>query len=151
MVRDEAPGNWRNVRKPLWAIPAAFATWCLVATLATDIAYWATVNIMWADFSTWLVTAGVIVGYVALLVGLIELLTVRRLRRRLNWPVSIAYVVALILATIDMLVHTRDAWTSVVPWGLALSALVVLILLVTGWLQRTARETYDVRAAEVTS
>jgi uncharacterized membrane protein len=33
-----------------------------------------------------------------------------------------------------MFVHTRDAWTSVVPWGLVLSAIVVLILLVTGWL-----------------
>jgi uncharacterized membrane protein len=33
-----------------------------------------------------------------------------------------------------MLVHTRDAWTSVFPWGLVLSAAVVLILLFTGWM-----------------
>src|SRR5258706_179040 len=30
--------------------------------------------------------------------------------------------------------RTPDAWTSVVPWGLTLSALVVLILLFTGWM-----------------
>ena len=35
---------------------------------------------------------------------------------------------------LNMLVHSRDAWTSVVPTGLILSALVVLILLFTGWL-----------------
>ena len=40
---------------------------------------------------------------------------------------------ALILATLNALVHTRDAYTSVVPTGLVLSVLVVLILLVTGW------------------
>jgi hypothetical protein len=36
--------------------------------------------------------------------------------------------------TRNTLVHTRDAWTSVVPTGLILSAIVVLILPVTGWL-----------------
>jgi uncharacterized membrane protein len=40
----------------------------------------------------------------------------------------------MVLATINMMVHTHDAWTSVVPWGLVLSAAVVLILLFTGWL-----------------
>ena len=40
---------------------------------------------------------------------------------------------ALILAIINAFVHSRDAYTSVVPTGLILSALVVLILLVTGW------------------
>jgi uncharacterized membrane protein len=42
--------------------------------------------------------------------------------------------VALLLALLNLLVHTRDAWTSVVPVGLILSIIVVLILPVTGWL-----------------
>ena len=40
---------------------------------------------------------------------------------------------ALVLAIVNAFVHSRDAYTSVVPTGLILSALVVLILLVTGW------------------
>ena len=51
-----------------------------------------------------------------------------------TWPHAIGNGVALVLATLNMLVHTRDAWTSVVPWGLVLSAAVVLILLFSGWL-----------------
>ena len=39
----------------------------------------------------------------------------------------------LVLSIINVFVHSRDAYTSVVPTGLILSALVVLILLVTGW------------------
>ena len=54
----------------------------------------------------------------------------------------------LILATFNMLVHTRDAWTSVVPWGLVLSAAIVLVLILTGWM---TRETYDAAGTAVTA
>ena len=53
---------------------------------------------------------------------------------------------ALILATFNMLVHTRDAWTSVVPWGLVLSAAIVLVLILTGWM---TRGTYDAAGTAV--
>ncbi len=108
---------------------------CFVGTLLTDIAYWQTANIMWADFSTWLVTVGVIMGYLAAIAGLIDFLGSRVIRALAPaWPHVIGNLVVLALATVNMLVHTRDAWTSVVPWGLVLSAAVVLILLFTGWM-----------------
>jgi len=40
----------------------------------------------------------------------------------------------LIVEIFNIFVHSRDAYTSVVPAGLILSALAVLILLVTGWM-----------------
>jgi uncharacterized membrane protein len=46
----------------------------------------------------------------------------------------IGNLIALVLATFNMLIHTRDAWTSVVPWGIVLSAVVVVIFLFTGWM-----------------
>lgn len=109
--------------------------------------YWRTADIMWADFSDWLLTVGVVVGYVTIVVALIEMFTRRSLRRRraTGWY-AIGGLVALILATFDMLVHTRDAWTSVVPWGLVLSAAVVLVLILTGWM---TRETDDAAGTEV--
>lgn len=113
----------------------------MLGTLATDIAYWLTADIMWADFSDWLVTAGVIVGYLTIAVALIEVFAVRsaHLRRgSLAWAVGL--FVALILATLDMFVHTRDAWTSVVPWGVVLSAVVVAVVCVSAWMTRA---TYD--------
>lgn len=148
MASAAPAADWRHARLPLYPIPLAFAASCFFGLLATDIAYWATANIMWVDFSDWLVTAGVTLGWFAVLVAVIELL-MRTLRRRPHWPAVIGLIVALILATLDMLVHTRDAWTSVVPWGLILSASVVLVLLVTGWIGYAARELY-VSTAEVT-
>jgi len=46
----------------------------------------------------------------------------------------IGNVVVLVLALFNSFVHSRDAWTSVVPSGLILSALTVIVLLFTGWM-----------------
>ena len=45
----------------------------------------------------------------------------------------IGSLLVLIFALFDNLVHTRDAWTSVVPAGLALSAVTVVFMLITAW------------------
>ena len=43
---------------------------------------------------------------------------------------AVAALVAWVVAVFNMLVHTHDAWTSVVPWGVTLSAVTVLVLAV---------------------
>ena len=128
-------------RRPLYALLLAFSVSCFIGTLASDIAYWRAADVVWADFSDWLVTVGVIVGYATLVVALIEIFILRSGRLyRPTWLYAIGMVAALILATFDMLVHTRDAWTSVVPWGAVLSSLVVVIAVVAGWATRGAYE-----------
>ena len=107
---------------------------CFVGTLVSDLAYWRTADMLWADFSAWLLTVGLVVAAFAALAGIIDFLGDRRVRAlRPAWIHALGNVVALILAIINAFVHSRDAYTSVVPTGLILSALVVLILLVTGW------------------
>jgi len=121
-------------KHPIHPMLVPFPIACFVGTLLTDLVYWRTAEMMWADFSAWLVTVGVILGYLAAIAGLVDFLSNRLIRAQAPaWPHVIGNAVALILATLNMLVHTHDAWTSVVPWGLALSAAVVLIVLVTGW------------------
>ena len=108
---------------------------CFVGALITDLAYWFTEEVMWADFSAWLITVGVIAAYLAAIAGLIDFVGNRLVRAQAPaWPHVIGNAIVLVLATLNMLVHSRDAWTSVVPTGLILSAVVVLILLFTGWM-----------------
>jgi uncharacterized membrane protein len=107
---------------------------CFVGTLCTDIAYWRTANMTWAVMSVWMLTVGLIVAFFAVIAGFIDFLGDRRIRDlRAVWIHAIGNAVALILSIINVLVHSRDGYTSVVPTGLILSTLVVLILLVTGW------------------
>jgi uncharacterized membrane protein len=107
---------------------------CFVATLFTDIVYWRTAAMLWADMSAWLLAVGLIVAVFAAAAGLIDFCGDRRIRQlRSAWVHALGNVTALILSIFNAFIHTRDAYTSVVPSGLILSALVVLILLVTGW------------------
>jgi uncharacterized membrane protein len=120
----------RTGRRPLHPALFAFSVSCFIGALASDIAYWRTADVVWADFSDWLITVGVIVGYATLAIALVEIYVIRTGRLYRPWLYVIGMIVTLILATFDMMVHTRDAWTSVVPWGVVLSAAVVVVALV---------------------
>jgi uncharacterized membrane protein len=52
------------------------------------------------------------------------------------WPHAVGYALAVLLSLLNAFVHSRDGYTAVVPTGLALSGLVVVILLITGWAGR---------------
>jgi uncharacterized membrane protein len=107
---------------------------CFVATLFTDIAYALTADMQWANMSAWLLTIGLIVSVFVVIAGLVDFFGDRRIRiLRAAWIHGLGNAVALILSIFNIFIHSRDAYTSVVPTGLILSAVVVLILLVTGW------------------
>lgn len=123
----------RRAGHPLLAILAAFPIAGFTGALATDIVYALTANMMWADFSAWLLAVGIAIGALAALVGIVGMVGARRSGRRPAWGVAAGSLLVLILALFDNLVHSRDAWTSVVPDGLVLSAIVVAVMLVTAW------------------
>jgi uncharacterized membrane protein len=120
--------------RPLHAMLVPVPIVCFVATLVTDIVYWQTTAMLWADISSWLLVIGLIFSLFAATAGLIDFLGDRRIRElRAAWIHGLGNIAALVLSIFNALIHTRDAYTSVVPSGLILSALVVAILLVTGW------------------
>src|SRR3954447_2453366 len=93
-------------KHPIHPMLVPFPIACFVGTLLSDLMYWRTAEMMWADFSAWLVTVGVILGYLAAIAGLVDFLGSRLIRTRASaWPLVIGNLVALILATLNMLVH----------------------------------------------
>ncbi len=119
---------------PVLRALAAFPIACLTCALFTDLAYVQTANIMWSDFSAWLLAIGTIVGALALVVGIVSWLARRGHAARSAWIVALGSLLTLVVAFFNNLVHTHDAWTSVVPTGLALSAATVLAMLATAWI-----------------
>jgi len=144
-VRSTAQIASHPIHPMLVPIPIA----CFVGALLTDVAYTVTAEVMWANFSAWLLVVGVIFGVLAAIAGLIDFLTNRIVREQAPaWPHLLGNAVALILAFFNALIHTRDAWTSVWPLGLVLSVLTVLILPVTGWLGWAMVYRYGVGVAQ---
>lgn len=134
MVQATPQSTARIAGHPIHPMLVPIPIVCFVGTLVTDIAYWRTANMQWANFSAWLLSVGLIVSALAALAGAVDFFGDRGIRRlRPAWIHAAGNAVALILSIINVFVHSRDAYTSVVPAGLILSALVVLILLVTGW------------------
>ncbi len=131
--------NPRSIAKiaghPLHPMLVPFPIACFVGALITDLAYWATAEMQWANFSIWLLTAGLIMSVFAGLAGAVDFLGNREIRRtRPAWPHVLTNLVALALSVVNAFVHSRDAYTSVVPDGLILSAVVVVLLMFSAWM-----------------
>ena len=121
-----------NLLYPLLAsVPAA----AFMAALITDVAYWKSANMQWANFSAWLLAGGLVVAVFAVVVGMIDFILDSRIRAlKISWWYALGNALAVVLAIVNSFVHSRDAWTSVVPTGLLLSAATVVVLMITGWM-----------------
>jgi uncharacterized membrane protein len=134
MADDYPRSTARVAGHPIHPMLVPFPIACFVLALVTDVVYWRTAEMQWANFSVWLLTAGLVFAALAVVAGLIDFFGDRRIRNlRAVWIHAIGNAIALVLAIINAFIHSRDAYTSVVPTGLVLSLLTVLILLVTGW------------------
>jgi uncharacterized membrane protein len=123
----------------------AFPFVCFTLALVTDIIYWRTSYLTWMEFSAWLLLAGIAFGVLAALFGVIGFFLRPRARPMTSvWPYAAGSLIVLVLAFVNNLVHAGDGWTAVVPYGLILSALTVLVMLITAWLGATLVRPYDV-------
>jgi uncharacterized membrane protein len=148
MYKTQIPSVAAIHGHPIHAALVPFPIVCFTLVLLTDIAYWRTANLMWQDFSSWLLLAGLVVGGLAALAGAIDLLFRSRVRSfGPAWVHGIGNVAVLLLALVNSLIHAGDGWTAVVPWGLVLSAVTVLVLIVTTWLGRSMVYRYGVGVA----
>jgi uncharacterized membrane protein len=103
----------------------------LTAGFATDLIYWQTLLFQWNNFSIWLITAGLVLAALAAMALVLD--AVRGCIGLIAWGRFAGFTVAALLSLLNAFVHSRDAYTAVVPEGLRLSAVVTLILLVLGW------------------
>jgi uncharacterized membrane protein len=130
-VRSTTKPPGGALRKMLVSFSAAY----FVGAFVTDLVYWQMPDVVWERFSIWLITAGLITAGLATIAYVIDLASGRQMDRP-AWPRVIGYALAVLLSLINAFVHSRDGYTAVVPAGLTLSALVVVILLFTAWVDQ---------------
>jgi uncharacterized membrane protein len=129
--------------QPLRAVPLHFSAACFVGALATDITYWRTAEMMWTNFSSWLLTAGLLLGAIAAIGGIADVVTGRlSLGRGIGLLYTLGNLAVFVLALFNAFVHSRDAWTSVVPTGLTVSIVAVVVMVINVVLGRMVQRRY---------
>jgi uncharacterized membrane protein len=102
----------------------------LIATFASDVLYWRTLLFQWNNVSEWLLAAGLVLAALAAIAFIIDLVLGRV--ARIAWLRFTGVAVAAALGVLNAFVHSRDAYTAVVPEGIILSAIITVILIAVG-------------------
>lgn len=139
MRAESDPTHPRSTAKifghPIHPMLVPFPIAFFIGAFVTDVIYAQTAYLMWQYFSIWMITAGLIMGGLAALMGFIDYFGDRRVReQRPATPHMLLNVLVMLLSLVNAFVHSRDGWTAVVPEGLVLSGVVVLLLAVSAWL-----------------
>ena len=117
-------------RRPIYSMLLPIPIVCFIGALLTDLAYRCSDgNLLWLNFSSWLIAAGLLLGALAGIVLLID-----AIRGAASWLSLLVLFAAWIAEFVNSLVHARDGWTAVVPLGLTLSLIGVLLILLAGWM-----------------
>jgi uncharacterized membrane protein len=127
MNEVEVLGSPRGLLHP--GLIAAGGT-LLIATFASDVLYWRTLLFQWNNVSEWLLAAGLILAALAAVAFTIDLVLGRV--GRIAWLRLAGLALAALLGLLNAFVHSRDAYTAVVPEGIILSAIITVILIAVG-------------------
>lgn len=121
-------------KHPLHPALVDFPLVFLTAALFTDLLFWWTGRLYWADFSFWLIVGGLLSGLLAFLTGLIDFLTISRARQTLvGWIHFLVTDVALFLSVFNLVARLDERQESILFAGLGYSLVVTLLLLVAGY------------------
>ncbi len=132
---DAAPSKAAIGEHPIHPMLVPFPIAFLVGALVTDLVFLTTGDAFWARGSFWLLAAGIGMGALAAVFGLIDFISIPRARSlAAAWMHFLGNGAAILLAVWNVALRWTDMAAGATGFGLALSAVVVLILLATGWL-----------------
>ncbi|WP_454886804.1 DUF2231 domain-containing protein [Sphingomonas oryzagri] len=127
MVMPADPGQ---VRRPFHPFFVGLGGALLMAALFTDYMYSSNSLMQWANFSAWLITGGLILALISAIVLILDFVLGRA--GPIRWLDFGLLAAAAVLSIVNDFIHTRDGWTSVVPSGITISAIVTILLVVAG-------------------
>jgi uncharacterized membrane protein len=110
--------------------PIAF----FVGTFVCDLVFWSSGNASWVDATLWLLGAGLIMAALAAVAGLTDVLGDAQIRNLSTaWWHAGGNVIVVLIELYNWFSRYSQGSKAVLPTGLILSAIVVAILLFTGW------------------
>jgi uncharacterized membrane protein len=117
---------------PLHPMLVQFPIVCFIGVLVTDIVYVNNHNPGWATASRYLLAIGLVMAALAAVAGLTDFLGDKRIQQGDAIKHAIANVTAVVLEILNLFIRLRSD-QQIPHTGIILSAVVVLILLYSGW------------------
>lgn len=119
---------------PIHPLLVTFPVGILVAAAGSDLGYWWTRDLFWAQASFWLLGAGLFTAVLAAVTGMMDFLRIERVRKRsAGWAHMVLNVAVLGLTIINFTLRWNNQAGAVLPTGLILSILVATLLGLSGW------------------
>lgn len=119
---------------PIHPMLVPFPLALLIAGAGSDVAFLLDGDDFWARASLWLIASGVVTGAIAAIVGLIDFVTIERVRRLVSgWVHFLGNAAVLVIALVNWVLRIDDPAGFIEPWGLVASVTTVVLLGVTGW------------------
>lgn len=139
VTRDESiPSRVSILQHPLHPITVVFPIAFLSTTLVTDMTFWWLGDPFWARVSFWLTAAGFSIGVLAAILGIIDFILMKKVRRHVtSWSHFVTGMMVIALAGANLQLRWDDPVMTVLPWGMFISSLMALMVSVTGWLGGT--------------
>ncbi len=121
-------------RHPIHPFLVAFPVAFLIGGFLADVMLRLSTDDFWSRAAVWLIGAGLVMGVVAAIAGLIDFLAIERARSlTAGWVHLIGNTLVLAVSAANLWLRLQSPGF-VVPSGIFLSGFVVLLLTVTGWL-----------------
>lgn len=117
---------------PIHAILLAGTLPLFLGALLSDIAYYRSFEIQWANFSSWLIAGGLVFAGIALICAVIDVARPHRRARGLVLYVLLL-LVTWVVGFLNALMHARDAWAAM-PGGLVYSVITTVLVCFLVWL-----------------
>lgn len=132
-IKEAVDSRMSIAGHPIHPTLVHFPVAALLALVPADLAYLYTNDFFWGRLGLWLAGIGALGGWLAGLVGLIDLVTVAAIRRLITaWNHAMLAVVMLSLASFNWLLRIDDATALIGPWGIYMSVLTTLVIILTG-------------------
>jgi uncharacterized membrane protein len=120
---------------PLHPMLIPFPIAFFVATFVCDLAFWGSGNTSWVDATLWLLGIGLIIAGLATVAGLTDLLGEEKIRTLgTAWWHAGGNIIVVLIEFANWIVRDTEGPSAVLPTGVILSAVVVALLLFTGWM-----------------
>ncbi|HLO19355.1 MAG TPA: DUF2231 domain-containing protein [Sphingomicrobium sp.] len=117
---------------PIHPMLIPFPIVCFIGTLVTDIVFLSNGNVMWAIASRYLLGVGIVMAALAAVAGLTDFFGDKRIQGSDAIKHMLANVTAVVLEIVNFFLRLNSD-VAIRSTGVYLSAIVVLILVYSGW------------------